>query len=160
MPSFDIVSEVDLHEVSNAVDQTNREVGTRFDFKGSDAGVGQNNENLTLHAENEFQVRQVLDILHKKMAKRGIDIAALKEGPVQSSGNRTSMVIIVRQGIDQDTARLLVKKIKETKIKAQASIQGDKVRVTGKKRDDLQNIISALRESSCDVPLQFNNFRD
>jgi len=160
MPSFDIVSEVDLHEVSNAVDQTNREVGTRFDFKGSDAGVKQNNENLALHAENEFQVRQVLDILNKKMAKRGIDIAALQEGPVQTSGNKASMIITVRQGIDQDTARQLVKQIKATKIKVQASIQGDKLRVAGKKRDDLQSIISVLREFSCDLPLQFNNFRD
>jgi uncharacterized protein YajQ (UPF0234 family) len=160
MPSFDIVSEVDLHEVSNAVDQTNREVGTRFDFKGSDAGAVQNKENLTLRGENEFQVRQVLDILHIKMAKRGIDIAALKEEPVQTSGNRASMAITVRQGIDQDTARILVKKIKEARIKVQASIQGDKVRVTGKKRDDLQNIISELRDSTCDLPLQFVNFRD
>ena len=160
MPSFDLVSEVDQHEVSNAVDQTNREVGTRFDFKGSDAGAGQNNETLTLHAENEFQVRQVLDILHKKMAKRGIDIAALQEGPVQTSGNRASMAITVRQGIDQDTARKLVKQIKETGIRVQSSIQGDKVRVTGKKRDDLQSIISELRDSACDLPLQFVNFRD
>jgi uncharacterized protein YajQ (UPF0234 family) len=160
MPSFDIVSEVDTHEVSNAVDQTNREVGTRFDFKGSDAGAEQNNETLVLRAENEFQVRQVLDILHKKMAKRGIDIAALKEGPIQTSGNKASMIITVRQGIDQDTARQLVKNIKESKIKVQASIQGDKIRVTGKKRDDLQSIISKLRDSTCDLPLQFNNFRD
>ena len=160
MPSFDIVSEVDTHEVSNAVDQTNREVGTRFDFKGSDAGAEQNNETLVLRAENEFQVRQVLDILHKKMSKRGIDIAALKEGPIQTSGNKASMIITVRQGIDQDTARQLVKNIKESKIKVQASIQGDKIRVTGKKRDDLQSIISKLRDSTCDLPLQFNNFRD
>ncbi|HYQ73477.1 MAG TPA: YajQ family cyclic di-GMP-binding protein [Gammaproteobacteria bacterium] len=160
MPSFDIVSEVDLHEVSNAVDQTNREVGTRFDFKGSDAGAGLKNDMLTLHAENEFQVRQVLDILHKKMAKRGIDIAALKQAPVQTSGNKASMEITVRQGIDKDTARQLVKKIKETGIRVQASIQGDQVRVSGKKRDDLQSIISKLRESDCDLPLQFVNFRD
>lgn len=160
MPSFDIVSEVDLHEVSNAVDQTNREVGTRFDFKGSSARVVQNQESLTLHADNEFQVRQVLDILHLKMAKRGIDIAALKEDPVQTSGNKASMAVTVRQGIDQDTARMLVKKVKEARIKVQASIQGDKIRVTGKKRDDLQRIISELRESSCDLPLQFSNFRD
>jgi uncharacterized protein YajQ (UPF0234 family) len=160
MPSFDIVSEVDTHEVSNAVDQTNREVGTRFDFKGSDAGAEQNNETLVLRAENEFQVRQVLDILHKKMSKRGIDIAALKEGPIQTSGSKASMIITVRQGIDQDTARQLVKNIKESKIKVQASIQGDKIRVTGKKRDDLQSIISKLRDSTCDLPLQFNNFRD
>ena len=160
MPSFDIVSEVDLHEVNNAVDQTNREVGTRFDFKGSDAGTELGKDNLILHAENEFQVRQVLDILHKKMAKRGIDIASLKEGPVQTSGNRASMAITIRQGIDQDTARLLIKQMKATKIRVQASIQGDQVRVTGKKRDDLQSIISELRESSCDLPLQFVNFRD
>ena len=160
MPSFDIVSEVDLHEVSNAVDRTNREVGTRFDFKGSDARVVQNQESLTLHADNEFQVRQVLDILHLKMAKRGVDIAALKEDPVQTSGNKASMTITVRQGIDQDTARKLIKKVKEARIKVQASIQGDKIRVTGKKRDDLQLIISELREASCDLPLQFVNFRD
>jgi uncharacterized protein YajQ (UPF0234 family) len=160
MPSFDVVSEVDLHEVSNAVDQTNREVGTRFDFKGSDARVAQNQENLTLHGDNEFQVRQVLDILHLKMAKRGIDIAALLEEPVKTSGNKASMAITVRQGIDQDTARMLVKKVKEARIKVQAAIQGDKIRVTGKKRDDLQSIISELRESSCDLPLQFVNFRD
>ncbi|MGD8875023.1 MAG: YajQ family cyclic di-GMP-binding protein [Gammaproteobacteria bacterium] len=160
MPSFDIVSEVDLHELSNAVDQTNREVGTRFDFKGSDAGAVQNQESLTLHADNEFQVRQVLDILHLKMAKRGIDIAALKEEPIHTSGNKASMAITVRQGIDQDTARELVKKIKAARIKVQTSIQGDKVRVSGKKRDDLQRIISELREYSCDLPLQFINFRD
>jgi hypothetical protein len=160
MPSFDIVSEVNLHEVSNAVDQANREVGTRFDFKGSEARAAQNKEILTLDAENEFQVRQVLDILHKKMAKRGIDIAALKENPVQTSGNRARMTITVRQGIDQDTARLLIKQIKESGVKAQASIQSDKVRVSGKKRDDLQSIISELRKSTCDLPLQFVNFRD
>jgi len=160
MPSFDIVSEVDLHEVTNAVDQTNREVGTRFDFKGSDARAEQNDDSLTLQAENEFQVRQVLDILHKKMSKRGIDIAALQEGKVQISGTRASMVIDIRQGVDQDTARKLIKRIKDSKLKVQASIQGDKVRVTGKKRDDLQLVISELRESDCDLPLQFTNFRD
>jgi len=160
MPSFDIVSEVDLHEVTNAVDQTNREVGTRFDFKGSDAGVERKDNVLNLHAENEFQVKQVLDILHKKMAKRGIDIAALEEGAVQTSGTRASMAISIRQGIDQDAARQLIKKIKDTRLKVQASIQGDKVRVTGKKRDDLQSIISGLRESWSDLPLQFSNFRD
>jgi len=160
MPSFDIVSEVDLHEVTNAVDQTNREVGTRFDFKGSDARAEQNDDSLTLQAENEFQVRQVLDILHKKMSKRGIDIAALQEGKVQISGTRASMVIDIRQGVDQDTARKLIKRIKDSRLKVQASIQGDKVRVTGKKRDDLQLVISELRESDCDLPLQFTNFRD
>jgi len=160
MPSFDIVSEVDLHEVTNAVDQTNREVSTRFDFKGSDARVEQSDAVLTLHADNEFQVRQVLDILYQKMARRGIDIAALSAGAVVSSGTRASLEISVRQGIDQDTARKLVKMIKQTKLKTQASIQGDKVRVSGKKRDDLQNIISELRDSDLELPLQYINFRD
>ena len=160
MPSFDIVSEVDLHEVANAVDQTNREVSTRFDFKGTDARVDHAETALTLHADNEFQVRQVLDILHKKMAKRGIDIAALSEGKLVTSGNKASLDISVCQGIDQDTARKLVKIIKQTKVKVQASIQGDKVRVSGKKRDDLQNIISELKDADLELPLQYTNYRD
>jgi uncharacterized protein YajQ (UPF0234 family) len=160
MPSFDIVSEVDLHEVTNAVDQTNREVSTRFDFKGSDARVEQSDEVLTQHADNEFHDRQELDILYQKLARRGIDIAALSAGAVVSSGTKASLEISVRQGIDQDTARKLVKMIKQTKLKTQASIQGDKVRVSGKKRDDLQNIISELRDSDLELPLQYINFRD
>ena len=160
MPSFDVVSEVDLHEVTNAVDQTNREVSNRFDFKGSDARVEQTEHLLTIHGDNEFQIRQVLDILHKKMAKRGIDIAALSEGDVTVSGSKARMEITVRHGIDQDTARSLVKQIKSSKMKVQASIQGDKVRVSGKKRDDLQSIISHLKDSPGDLPLQYINFRD
>ena len=160
MPSFDIVSEVDLHEVTNAVDQTNREVGNRFDFKGSNARVVQKESVLTVHGENEFQVRQILDIMHKRMAKRGIDIAALSEAEVQTSGNKASLVISVQQGINQDAARTLVKKIKESKLKLQSSIQGDKVRVTGKKRDDLQSIISQLGSYGLQLPLQTINFRD
>jgi uncharacterized protein YajQ (UPF0234 family) len=160
VPSFDVVSEVDLHEITNAADQANREVSNRFDFKGSDARVEQSEHILTVHGDNEFQIRQVLDILHKKMAKRGIDIAALAEGEVIISGNKARLEITVRHGIDQDTARKLVKQIKASKIKVQASIQGDKVRVSGKKRDDLQNIISNLKESSTDLPLQYINFRD
>jgi uncharacterized protein YajQ (UPF0234 family) len=160
MPSFDIVSEVDLHEVTNAVDQSNREIGNRFDFKGTDSRVEQNEAILTLHSDNEFQIRQVLDILHKKLAKRGVDIAALSEGEVITSGRKASLAITIRQGIDQDTARKLVRQIKETRLKVQASIQGDKVRVNGKKRDDLQKIISSLRDSGADLPLQFINFRD
>ena len=160
MPSFDIVSEVDLHEVTNAVDQTNREVGNRFDFKGSNARVEQKESVLTVHGENEFQVRQILDIMHKRMAKRGIDIAALSEAEVQTSGNKATLVISVQQGINQDAARTLVKKIKESKLKLQSSIQGDKVRVTGKKRDDLQSIISQLDSYGLQLPLQTINFRD
>jgi uncharacterized protein YajQ (UPF0234 family) len=160
MPSFDIVSEVDLHEVTNAVDQTNREVGNRFDFKGSDARVEQNEASLTLYADNEFQIRQVLDILYTRMSKRGIDVAALSPGKIQTSGTKSSLAVTVQQGIDQDAARKLVKKIKETKLKVQASIQGDKVRVTGKKRDDLQSIISQLGNFDLNQPLQAENFRD
>ena len=160
MPSFDIVSEVDLHEVTNAVDQTNREVGNRFDFKGSNARVVQKESILTVHGENEFQIRQILDIMHKRMTKRGIDIAALSEAEVQTSGNKASLVIRVQQGINQDAARTLVKKVKESKLKLQSSIQGDKVRVTGKKRDDLQSIISQLDSYGLQLPLQTINFRD
>ena len=160
MPSFDVVSEVDLHEVTNAVDQTNREVSNRFDFKGSNARVEQNEHLITVHADSEFQIRQVIDILHKKMAKRGIDIAALSEGEVIVSGKQARLEITVRNGIDQDSAHRLVKLIKSTKVKVQASIQGDKVRVSGKKRDDLQSIISDLKDAPTELPLQYINFRD
>ena len=160
MPSFDIVSEVDLHELSNAVDQTNREVGNRFDFKGSNARVEQKESLLTVHGENEFQIRQVLDILHMRMAKRGIELSALSEGEIRSSGNKATLEISILQGIDQDSARKLVKKIKESKLKVQGSIQGDKVRVTGKKRDDLQHVISQLDSYGLKQPLQTINFRD
>jgi uncharacterized protein YajQ (UPF0234 family) len=160
MPSFDIVSEVDLHELSNAVDQTNREVGNRFDFKGSNARVEQKETVLTVHAENEFQIRQVLDIMHMRMAKRGIELASLSEGEVHTSGSKAMLVINVLQGIDQDSARKLIKKIKESKLKVQSSIQGDKVRVSGKKRDDLQQVISQLDSYDLKQPLQAVNFRD
>ena len=160
MPSFDIVSEVDMHEVANAVDQTNREVGTRFDFKGTDSRVERSEAVLTVHSDSEFQVRQILDILHAKLARRGVDIASLEEGEIQSRGNKASLAITVRQGIDQDTARKLIRLIKESKLKVQGSIQGEKVRVTGKKRDDLQTAINTLRNAGLDLPLQFINFRD
>ena len=160
MPSFDTVSEVDLHEVNNAVDQTNREVSTRFDFKGSCAGVEHKDGKITLKADNEFQLGQVKDILHLKLAKRGIDIQSLNESKIETSINQTRQLIEVQQGIDQDTSRKIVKMIKDKKLKVQASIQGDKVRVTGKKRDDLQTVISLLKEVELDLPLQFINFRD
>jgi len=160
MPSFDIVSEVDQHEVSNAVDQTNREVGNRFDLKGSGARVEQQDTGLTVFADNEFQIRQVTAILHMRMAKRGIEVAALSEGKVQNSGTRASLAINILQGIGQDAARKLVKKIKESKLKVQAGIQGDKVRVTARKRDDLQSIISQLESYELEQPLQTTNFRD
>jgi uncharacterized protein YajQ (UPF0234 family) len=160
MPSFDIVSEVDMHEVTNAVDQTNRETTNRFDFKGINASVRQTDTGLVLESENDFQIRQMLDILHKKIAKRGIEIAALSEGEVETSLNKATLAVTIHQGIDQDSAKRLVKLIKGAKLKVQASIQGDKVRVSGKKRDDLQETISLLKESGAGLPLQYINFRD
>ena len=161
MPSFDIVSEVDMHEVRNAVDQSNREIGIRFDFKKVDARFELTaTSEILVSAEVEFQIRQMLDILKAKLVKRGIDIKALKEGDVELSGQKAVMRVVVQQGIESDLARKLVKMIKETKIKVQAAIQGEKLRVSGKKRDDLQGVIAMLKEASLDIPLQYNNFRD
>ena len=160
MPSFDIVSEIDMHEAANAVDQSNREVGTRFDFKGSGARCELNDAVITLHAENEFQLQQMLDILQPKLAKRGIDILCLKVDPPQVSGKQARQTVTLRQGIETTLAKDIVKRIKESKLKVQAAIQGEQVRVTGKKRDDLQDVMALLRKAELDMPLQFNNFRD
>jgi uncharacterized protein YajQ (UPF0234 family) len=160
MPSFDTVSEVDLQEVTNAVDQANREVGNRYDFKGSCAGVEQATAQLSLQADNEFQLQQVKDILHTKLAKRGIDLGSLEEGKLETSNNQARQVLTVREGISQDIARKIVKLVKDAKLKVQVSIQGDKVRVSGKKRDDLQSVIALLKEAPIDLPLQYINFRD
>lgn len=160
MPSFDVVSEVDQHEVTNAVDQTNREIGNRFDFKGSNANVAQTGDLLTLEAESEFQVDQIKDVLFKKMARRSVDVTALKEEAMESSGNRARQQIQVRQGIDQETGKKIVKLVKGSKLKVQAAIQGEQVRITGKKRDDLQQVIALLKESDLGLPLQYVNFRD
>ena len=160
MPTFDVVSEIDIHELTNAVDQTNREVNTRFDFKDSGAHVEQAESELTLVASSEFQVDQVRDILEKKMTKRGIDIACLEIRPAEMRGKEARQTVIARQGIDKELSRKLVKMIKETKLKVQTSIQGEQLRVSGKKRDDLQQVMSALREKNVGIPLQFQNFRD
>ncbi|MBL4852420.1 MAG: YajQ family cyclic di-GMP-binding protein [Gammaproteobacteria bacterium] len=160
MPSFDVVSEIDMHELSNALDQVNREVSTRYDFKGSDASAEHQDSNIKLEAANEFQLDQMRDILHLKIAKRGIDVAVLDAGKVESSNQRARQTLILKQGVDTVTAKKLVKLIKDSKIKVQASIQGEQVRVTGKKRDDLQSIMQMLRESDIGLPLQYNNFRD
>lgn len=161
MPSFDIVSEVDLHEVNNAIDQSNREVGTRFDFKGVDAKFSlTDTSDISISAEVDFQLQQMLDILRGKLVKRGIDIKALKEGEVEISGQRAVMPVKLQQGIDSDLARKIVKMVKETRLKVQTAIQGDKLRVSGKKRDDLQKVIAMLKDAKIDIPLQFNNFRD
>jgi uncharacterized protein YajQ (UPF0234 family) len=160
MPSFATVSEVDLQEVSNAVDQANREVGNRYDFKGSCAKVEQADDQLNLQADNEFQLEQVKDIVYKKLAKRGINLGSLEEGRLETRNNQARQILEVQQGISQDIARKIVKLVKDSKLKVQVSIQGEKVRVNGKKRDDLQNVISLLKEAAIDLPLQFVNFRD
>lgn len=161
MPSFDIVSEVDLHEVNNAIDQANREVGTRFDFKGVDAKFSlTDTSDINVTAEVDFQVQQMLDMLRGKLVKRGIDPKAIKEGEIEEVGQKASMLVTLQQGIDSDLARKIVKMVKATKIKVQTAIQGDKLRVSGKKRDDLQSVMAMLKEAKLDIPLQYNNFRD
>jgi uncharacterized protein YajQ (UPF0234 family) len=160
MPSFDIVSEINRHEATNAVDQANREVATRFDFKGSGAHFEWSEAVVTLQAETEFQLQQMLDILQGKLAKRGIDLACLKIDPPQISGKQARQTATLRQGIDAPLAKEIVKLIKESKFKVQTSIQGEQVRVTGKKKDDLQEVISLLRKASLELPLQFINFRE
>ena len=161
MPSFDIVSEVDMHEVNNAISQANREVDTRFDFKGVDAKFSVTEESeVMVSAEGDFQIRQMLEILRAKLVKRGVDIKSFVEGEVETTGQKAVMRVKIQQGIDSEIARKIVKKVKETKIKVQTAIQGDKLRVSGKKRDDLQNVMSVLKESNLGIPLQYNNFRD
>lgn len=160
MPSFDIVSEVDMHEVSNAVDQSNREVSTRFDFKGTDSSFQHKEGEITSISQSEFQLGQMLDILRGKLSKRGIDVACLEIKEPVVSGKQARQEIIVRQGLSTELCRKLVKEIKASKIKVQSSIQGDRVRVSGKKRDDLQRVISLAREVELDMPVQFVNFRD
>jgi uncharacterized protein YajQ (UPF0234 family) len=160
MPSFDIVSDVDMHELRNAIDQTNREIATRFDFKGTGAVVEQEDTLLTLSAEAEFQLKQMMSILVQKLAKRGVDVGCLDEDEIEVSGKKARQRITVRRGIDSLLAKKMLKMIKDTKLKVQASIQGEKVRVSGKKRDELQRIISLLREAKLGLPLQFENFRD
>lgn len=161
MPSFDVVSEVEWQEVRNAIDQANREIGTRYDFKGTDARVEQSDAKLVVHADEEFQVDQALEILRNKLAKRKVDLDCLDIGKVEAAASgKARQEIQVCDGIDQELGKQLVKTIKASKIKVQASIQGNQVRVSGKKRDDLQAVISLLREEKVGLPLQFVNFRD
>lgn len=160
MPSFDVVSEFDSHEAANAVDQANREVSTRFDFKGTGSKYALDEQVILLTSETDFQLQQMLDILRQKLAKRGIDIACLKEEEPEITGSEARQKVVLRQGIETPLARDLVKKIKGSKLKVQAAIQGDKLRVTGKKRDDLQAVITLLKDSDVDLPLQYDNFRD
>jgi hypothetical protein len=155
------VSEVDKHELTNAVDQASRELSNRFDFRGTDAKVEQSDKVLTLYAESDFQLEQLLDILRLKLVKRGIEISCLEVKDPVGYGKLRKQDVVVREGIDKDLSRKIVKLIKETKIKVQAAVQGESVRVTGKKRDELQQIIAMLKANdTIDMPLQFNNFRD
>jgi len=160
MPSFDVVCEVDRHELMNAVDQINREVANRFDFKGSDARVELNDVTMNFEAESDFQLKQMRDIMVNKFTKRGIDTRGLDRGRVEERGLRAYQAISVKSGLDKEDAKKIVKLIKDKKLKVQAAIQGETVRVTGKKRDDLQDVIAMLKETDLDLPLQFNNFRD
>jgi uncharacterized protein YajQ (UPF0234 family) len=162
MPSFDIVSEVEKTEVKNAVEQTNKEVSTRFDFKGSDARVEQAELVLTVFADNEFQLGQVQDILNGRLAKRGVDIRSLdiSDKIEKISGNKVKRSCTVKVGVETELAKKIVKLIKDSKMKVQASIQGDAVRVSGKNRDDLQAAIAFVKKSITEFPLQYQNFRD
>lgn len=160
MPSFDVVSDFDAHEARNAVDQANREVNTRFDFKGTGSKFALDDQVITLTTQSDFQLKQMIDILHQKLSKRGVDIACLEEQDVEVTGSEARQQIVLRRGIDADRARKLVKQIKAAKLKVQSAIQGDKLRITGKKRDDLQSVIAMLKESEIGLPLQYENFRD
>ena len=163
MPSFDIVSEVNQVEVNNAVEQCNKEIGTRFDFKGSDARVeiDDKQKKLTAYADDDFKPGQLRDVLTGKLAKRGIDVRCLQLDKIEKvSGNKVKQEINVRQGVEQELGKKIVKLVKDSKLKVQASIQGDSVRISGAKKDALQEVIALVRKSVSDFPLQFKNFRD
>ncbi len=160
MPSFDVVSEFDAHEASNAIDQANREVTTRFDFKGTGSKYELEESVVSLTSQTDFQLKQMLDILRQKLSKRGIDVACLKEEEPELTGSEARQKVIMRQGLETSLSRDLIKKIKSSKIKVQSAIQGEKLRISGKKRDDLQAVIALLKEVDCGLPLQYENFRD
>jgi len=160
MPSFDTVSEINHHEVENAVDQASREIELRFDLRGTGAKVTLEKTVIHCVAGADFQLKQVREIVEAKLIKRGVDITSLEEGKIEGAGKEVRQTLTVKEGIDQEHAKKIVALIKEAKLKVQASIQGDKVRVTGKKRDDLQEAMALMREGKIGIPLQFNNFRD
>lgn len=160
MPSFDVVSELERHELTNAVNQANREISTRFDFKGSDAKIEETKEGLTLEAESEFQLDQMITVLNQKLVKRGLDIQSMEKQGVESSNMRARQKLLLKEGIDKELAKKIVKLVKESKMKVQASIQGEQVRITGKKRDDLQQAMALIKGAGLEQPLQFTNFRD
>ena len=161
MPSFDIVSQVNEQEVKNAVEQTNKEITNRYDFKGSDARVELTKLDLTVFADDEFKLGQVMDVLRQRLAKRSVDVRCLESGSIEKiSGDKVKQAVTVRTGVEQELAKKIVKLLKESKLKVQGSIQGDAVRVSGAKKDDLQNAIALVKKSVTDVPVQFINFRD
>ena len=160
MPSFDVTSEVNKVELRNAIDKSNKEIQTRFDFKGSDARVEQNELVLTLYADDDFKLRQVKELMFTKCAKRGVDTRAMDVKAVEKLGTRVKQIVNVKEGIEQEQAKKIVKLLKDSKMKVQASIQGAAVRVSGAKRDDLQAAIALVRESIKEIPVQFGNFRD
>ncbi len=161
MPSFDVVSEANMIEVKNALEQANKEISTRFDFKGSDARVEQKEGELTLFADDDFKLGQAKDVLVSKMAKRNVDVRFLDYGKIDKiGGDKVKQTVTVKKGVSGDLAKKIVKLVKDSKIKVQASIQGDAVRIAGTKRDDLQSVMALLRKDITDTPLDFNNFRD
>jgi len=160
MPSFDVVSELDAHEVTNAVDQANRELAQRFDFKDTGARFALEDFSVTMHAQVDFQLKQMLEILKIRLARRGIDIACLEVKDAEVNLAAARQQVVLRHGIDQDAGRKIARLVKDSKLKVQASIQGDKVRVQGKSKDDLQAAIQLLRKAELAVPVQFENFRD
>ncbi|MEW4983507.1 MAG: YajQ family cyclic di-GMP-binding protein [Cycloclasticus sp.] len=160
MPSFDVVSEVDMHELTNAVDQANKEVGTRFDFKGTDANFELAQHDVTLTGESKFQVGQMLDIFRIKLSRRGVDVDCMDVQQAEESGLKVRQKVVIKEGLDSESAKKITKVIKEKKLKVQAQIQKEQVRVTGKKRDDLQAVMAMLKAEGLGIPLQFKNFRD
>lgn len=160
MPSFDVISKFDKHEATNAIDQANREVKTRFDFKDTNANFELKDNIITLTAPNKFQLEQMQQILNPKLVKRGIDVSCLEMGDISESLHEAKQDITIKHGIDHDLGKKINKLIKETKLKVQSSIMGDKVRVTGKKKDELQDVMSLLKKEELGIPLQFENFRD
>jgi len=160
MPSFDVVSEVNHHELSNGIDQANREVTTRFDFKGTGSNFELADQVITMNTESDFQLQQMYDVLCNKLVKRGIDIACLEKGEPVIQARSATQAVKVNEGIDTPTAKNMVKLIKQSKNKVQAAIQGEQLRVTGKKRDELQTVIALLKDANMEIPLQYKNFRD
>jgi len=160
MPSFDVVSEVDMHELTNAVDQANKEVGTRYDFKGTGAIYEQSESDVTMTGDATFQLAQMLDIFRVKLSRRGVDVDCMDVQKSEQSGMKVKQKILIKDGLDSESAKKIIKAIKEKKLKVQAQIQKDQVRVTGKKRDELQAVMAMLKAEGLGVPLQFKNFRD